>query len=46
MTKFTLIFDAMKAKEEIKINIKELALKAFIIVFTIFVFYIALVPNK
>jgi hypothetical protein len=34
----------MKVKAEP--DIKEWALKAFVIVFVIFVFYIALVPNK
>jgi hypothetical protein len=34
----------MKVKEEI--DFREWALRAFVIVFVIFVFYIALVPNK
>ena len=44
ITIFTLKLNAMKLKAEI--NIKEFALRAFVVVFVLFVFYIALVPNK
>ncbi len=40
----TLILYTMRIKAEI--DVKEIALRVFVIVFVMFVFYIALVPNK
>ena len=44
MENFTLKFKNMRVEE--KPDAEEWALRAFVVVFIIFVFYIAIVPNK